>query len=276
MNLLTLIRPLNSVITALVVIMGGLLAHSEELLFDWYLLILAGISAALVGGGTNSMNDYFDREIDTINRPDRPIPSGKVQPKFALGYGVFLTLLGISLGYIVSATNGLIAIIVALLLFWYNIILKRKMLIGNIVVALCAGLSFVYGAIVIADIRAGLIPALFAFLIHFARELVKDVEDLEGDRTQGVRSFAVVKGAKQSAKLAVTSMIVLILATPIPYVSGELGFSYMYIVTLFVNVPLGYLSYLLLKEYDNKATYTKASTYLKFIMIFGLGGLFLG
>jgi len=194
-GLIELTRPLNTLITGLTVVVGGLIAGKSEQ-FDPAILIGAAIVAALVAAGANAINDAFDAVIDLINRPDRPIPSGEVSRILAALWGLLLTVTGVIAGWTMSVMLGLIATIVGVLLYLYNSRLKRTPLTGNIVVAICGGLAFIYGGVAVGQVGKALIPACFAFLIHLGREIVKDVEDLPGDLAVGARTLPIVAGRK--------------------------------------------------------------------------------
>ena len=90
-GLIELVRPINMIITALSVWVGGILAASEDVKLN-SVLILSAVAAALVAAGGNSINDAYDEDVDEFNRPDRPIPSGRVNQNFAIAWGGILTI----------------------------------------------------------------------------------------------------------------------------------------------------------------------------------------
>ena len=220
---LLLPRPLNALITALSVGVGLWTANAPP---TWESGVLAALSAALINGAGNAFNDLFDIDIDRINRPDRPLPSGRVSP-FAAGIQtLLLTLAGCLLGFWLSAWHGSIALGVALLLSLYSIFLKNSLLWGNVVVAFVGALAFPYGALAAGDLGRSWIPGLFAFLFHIGREIVKDIEDVAGDRLRGEHTLPLRWGRTRAGWIAAAIYLLLLAIAWIPYVAGLYGAAY--------------------------------------------------
>lgn len=268
-------RPLNSIITGLTVVVGGVLAARYGIAVVGWTLELAGLSAALVAAGGNAVNDAFDVEIDRLNRPERPIPSGRIGIKQAFGFGIALMIIGTGLGFSLSVPLGWIALAVSVLLWGYSARLKMLPFIGNVTVALCGGLAFIYGATAVGSPLGGLIPALFAILIHLAREIVKDAEDESGDRACNARTLPIVVGIQSAQRIAVVVLIVLIASTVIPYWIGQLGSVYLIIVLIGVDIPLIVVSVRLWNNLDREGL-GRISRTLKWIMLIGLVALYVG
>ncbi|MDP8228565.1 MAG: geranylgeranylglycerol-phosphate geranylgeranyltransferase [Candidatus Electryoneaceae bacterium] len=268
-------RPLNSLITGLTVIVGGILAANIGTTIVGWTLELAGLSAALVAVGGNAINDAYDAAIDHLNRPERPIPSGRIGVDQAFLFGIALMIIGTGLGFSLSVPLGWIALVVSVLLWGYSAWWKMLPMIGNIVVALCGGLAFIYGAMAVGNPLNGLIPALFAFLIHLAREIVKDAEDESGDRACKARTLPIVIGIQSAQRIAILVLIVLIASTVVPYWIGQLGFGYLTIVMIGVDIPLIIVSIRLWHTLNRKEL-GQISSVLKWIMLIGLVSLYVG
>ncbi|MDX1438731.1 MAG: geranylgeranylglycerol-phosphate geranylgeranyltransferase [Rubricoccaceae bacterium] len=210
---LRILRPLNVVLFFVGVLLGGILAGGSAVLSgdSAVRLVLAMVSAALIGGAGNVVNDLYDVDIDRVNRPERPIPSGEVSLRTARTMWITLTLLGLLVALWVSLIHLCIAFVSAVLLWTYSAKLKRIPAVGNLTVALILGIAVLYGGLVPEDIEAVpvLVGALFAFLTTLAREIAKDLEDVEGDVMYDARTIPVVFGQKT----AVRSVLALILAT---------------------------------------------------------------
>ena len=274
-SLIQLCRPLNVIVTGVVVVVGGVIAAQQAGIPLQTTVYLAGISAALVAAAGNVVNDVYDLEIDKINRQERPLPAGKVEIATAVLWSRVLFLIGILLGFNMSLSLGLIALFVAVLLWGYSYKLKKLPLIGNIVVSLCGGLAFVYGAVAAADFKYGIFPATFALLIHLSREIIKDAEDMPGDRVVNARTLPLVIGKKLSLQIAVIPLLILIGLTSVPYLLKLYGLNYIVLVVTTVDIPLLVLMFFLTMKWDT-VRLRVASQSLKVLMITGLIALWFG
>lgn len=225
----TLTRPLNCLITALSVFVGALTAAMPPFPLT---ILAAALSAALVTGAGNAFNDAIDIEIDRVNRPRRPLPAGLLSRRAAACEALVLALAGWILSFAISPLHGALAGIVIGGLIIYSISLKNSTLWGNICVALIASVAFPYGALTTGDPGRSWIPAGFAFSFHLGREIVKDIEDVEGDRTRGDRTLPLRWGSQRAAHLASFIYLFLIAFTLFPWISGIYGFAYLIPVAL--------------------------------------------
>lgn len=266
-------RPVNLIITFLVVGVGA--AISKDATYELSKIFLAAISAAFTAAAGNIINDILDKEADKINHPERAIPSGRVSVKLAgIEYFFFL----IASCVIASFINQLAFIIVFLtnvLLFIYSNRLKKNPLLGNITVAYLTGMAFIYGGVSVGHPREAFIPAVFALLINLIRELVKDVQDIEGDRKIDRKTFPIKFGIDHTKYLVTSLVVILILSTIIPYVLNLYKIEYFVVVMIIVNPLLIYFLKLLYKN-DWMENLNKLSNMLKLDMVFGLLAIFLG
>jgi geranylgeranylglycerol-phosphate geranylgeranyltransferase len=261
------IRPLNGAIAAVSVVIAVMLTKHGITQTVW----LAIFSCFLITGGGNAINDMADKDIDKVNKPGRPIPSGRLSGKGVAILSISLFILGIALAGLGSFWLVEMAILVTVLLFLYSFSLKRRGLRGNIAVAFLGGLPFVYGGIAAEHIIPTIIPFIFAFLFHLSRELVKDTEDMEGDRGHA-RTFPLVYGVKKTIKLVNILLVLLILFTFFPYIAGIYRLLYLLGVLFLVNIPLIVLLYLINRE---KISFSRASSLLKTGMLGGMCALIL-
>lgn len=209
-DLVRLVRPLNVVMFFAGVALGGLLAAGTDAFAgpDAPRIGLAMLSAALIGAGANAINDVFDLEIDRVNRPDRPLPSGAVPVGAARGLWAACSALGIGLSAFLSWAHLGIAACSVGLLWGYSRWLKRMPFVGNLAIALVLGLAIFYGGLAVAPVgeRAGwaapLLGAAFAFGSTLAREITKDIEDAAGDAVGGARTLPLVIGGGATAWIA--------------------------------------------------------------------------
>ena len=266
-------RPLNIIITLLVVIVGALISKGET--YETTNIILAGISAILTAAAGNIINDIIDKNADKINHPVRIIPSGKLSVKQAGIEYFFLVIAACVISSFINQLSFLIVFLTSVLLFLYSNILKRIPLLGNITIAYLTGMAFIYGGVSVGHPRAALIPALFAFMINLIRELVKDIQDIDGDKNVGIKTFPIKFGIDSTKYLITFFVILLILTTFIPYAFEIYKIGFFILVMVVVNPILIYFLKLLYKN-DFTVNLNKLSNMLKLDMVFGLLAIFLG
>ena len=266
-------RPVNALITFLVISVACIISINGD--YTVLKIILAGLSGALTASAGNVINDYFDINIDKINRQGRVLPKGELTLKEALNFYIFLTGIALLFSVFISLLALLEVFFAAALLFLYSYKIKKIPLLGNFVVAFLTGFAFIYGGIAVNNVEAAMIPALFAFLINFIREIVKDMEDIEGDKQQGINSYPAVHGFKKAKTLIVFITIVLIILTVFPFIQELYKIEYFLVVMIFVNPLLVYIIKSLFDDDSNK-NLNKLSNLLKLNMVIGLTAIFLG
>lgn len=268
-----IIRPLNCLITFITILLAGFICGS---FFDFKIIIIAGFAGALVNAAGNIINDFFDIEIDKINRPNRVLPSGKISLRFALNSYVSITYFAILLAFYNLNFNAfLIVLITSAMMFLYSYQLKKIAFVGNVVVAFFTGLAFLFGSLVSGSVYCGIIPSVFAFLISLLRELVKDIEDIKGDKLANISTYPLKYGIKATVQLISITGIVLIISTTIPFLLKIYNLYYFIFVSIFVNGILVYVVRSLNKS-TSQTTISKMSLLLKFGMIFGILAIFIG
>jgi len=195
----------------------------------------------LVSGAGNAINDYFDIKIDTINRPERPIPSGRVKLKEALYFSYLLFALGTVLAFSINPVCGLIALFNSLLLIFYAKTLKSTPLFGNLSIGYLTGSTFLFGASVFGfeGLKTLFVLFVLSALAITARESVKDIEDMEGDKIEGADTLPLRIGARKASYLAVLIGFLAVFLSPLPYLMSVLGLRYLYLVFL---ADLGFLA----------------------------------
>jgi 4-hydroxybenzoate polyprenyltransferase len=254
--------------------------------------ILLVLATVFITAGGYAINDYFDRKIDRVNKPEMQIVGNLIYPRHAMAYHLFFTITGVVIGTYVALQIGelylsLIFFIVSGLLWFYSTTYKQELILGNIIIAfLTALVPFIvllfelpllarnYGTAASTILRVLMIwvlgISLFAFLINFIREIVKDAEDFEGDQAYGKRTIPVIWGVNTARWISV----ILIVLTIALLISAWISFvpdlvSLVYFIMLLI-VPLALDGILLLKGKD-RDSYHKASTLLKITMLAGLG-----
>ena len=266
-------RPINMLITLAVVIVAAII--SSKNLSISLSAIYAGLSAMLVAASGNIINDLFDFEIDKINRPNRVLPSGELTKKNAILLYLLISIVAIVLSFLVSNSAIIIVLLTTAILFLYSKYFKGVPLVGNILIAICTGLAFIYGGVAVGNWEAAIIPSVFAFLINLIRELLKDVEDLEGDLQNKIITFAGKFGVEKTKRLILGITTVLLLTTFYPFVSKVYSIDYFLIVLFTVNLILVYFIKELNKE-NFLEQISKLSNFLKLSMVFGLIAIYFG
>jgi geranylgeranylglycerol-phosphate geranylgeranyltransferase len=188
---------------------------------------LGFMSSFLLTGSSFALNDYLDVDVDRVNRPDRPIPSGLVSARSTLRYGAVLA----GMGLLAAAWLGLYPLVMAGLTFllsvWYSARGKATGLLGNVTVAFCVAQPFPYGAIIATGSLDLTIVMVFllTFLANAGREVANGIVDAAGDATQNVRSVAIVYGPRAAAVLASAFFLLTAITGPVVawYGSGRLG-----------------------------------------------------
>jgi len=269
----SIIRPLNCLITFFTIVIAGLICGE---LFDYKIILVAGFTGLLVNAGGNIINDYFDVEIDKTNRPQRALPSGKTTPLFVLNSYVVVTYFAIVMAFFnLNIDAFIIVVITSLMMFLYSYLFKKIAFVGNLVVAFFTGMAFLFGSVVVSNVYCGIIPAVFAFLISLMRELVKDIEDIKGDKAANIKTYPIKYGVRATVKLISITGIVLIISTTVPFLLKIYNLYYFIFVSIFVN---GILVYVIrtLNRNTSQATISKMSKLLKIGMIFGIIAILIG
>jgi len=249
----------------------------------FFLLVLTTIC---IGAGGYIINDYFDISIDQINRPQKQIVGQSISSKTTFQAYVAIVVIGflisIYLGFYVK--NPLLITLYPLatgLLFWYSTTLKQRPFWGNLVVALFT--AFVPGIIWFAERQSFaeigldnpqlghllLFYMIFAFLSNLIREIVKDVEDLEGDQAQGCRTLPIFIGVlrtKQLLHLFSLLFCTCLLFWLFLYPSNPLEQAF---ILLFLLFPMVYFMFLLRGAHIPQQ-FSRLSQLLKWLMVLGL------
>jgi geranylgeranylglycerol-phosphate geranylgeranyltransferase len=269
---LKLARPQNNAIAALSVLVGASVSGPVEF---WWKVGLASFSAFLISAGGNCINDVFDVEIDRINKPYRPLVRGIISISSATWFSAVLFSLGILLSLFIKPICLLVAVLASLLLVAYSWFLKKRLLWGNLTVALVSASAFLYGGVITVDFRLSLIPGGFAFLFHLGREIIKDVEDLKGDSSRGASTLPVTAGIFTSLTLSTMVFLILMVLTVLPYFFEIFSLLYLLIVIPGVDFVLVYVIWSMWRD-SSAPNLHRLSNLLKADMLLGLAAIFLG
>jgi len=250
-----LLRPINCIMMGFAVIVGAFIVKVETpSLFDITLKFTLGfLTAFTLTGASMAINDYWDREIDKINEPNRPIPSGLISPKESLIFAAILTLIGFLAAFLTNLPCLLIAILSWIVSVSYTTKGKRTGLPGNFLVSLCISIPFVYGSFLIKGRLqpAALLFAMLAFLSNTGREVTKGIVDVRGDMARNIRTVAVSHGEKAGAYVASAFYILASILSILPVYLNLVSFWFIPFV-LFADMGFIASSFMLIRDYSRE------------------------
>jgi geranylgeranylglycerol-phosphate geranylgeranyltransferase len=215
------------------------------------------------------VNDYFDRGIDLINEPKRPLPSGVVSTREALSFAAILGSLGLLSASKTGVTTLVIALLSLVIMISYSARLKKTGLLGNVLVSTNVAIPFVYGGFAVASLNWSLaIFALLAFLSSIGREIMKGIVDVPGDTSRGVRSIAVTKGNTVAGKYGAALFLAAVALSALPLLFGLVTYYY---IPLVVISDLGFVltAYSILSN-PSPGNAKRSKKYVLLWMTFGL------
>ncbi len=297
MNVLKLVRPLNLLFIVLVQafvkygLFNPLEAETTLNTIDFALLVIATVCIAAAG---NIINDIYDVEIDRINKPNKVLIGKKISEKKANRWYIALNVIGVGIGFYLSNSIGksnfaALFIVISALLYLYASYLKGILLISNFLISLLVAMSILIVGLfdLLPAINAQnqtsqftvfkilLDYALFAFLLNFIREIVKDIQDINGDKNGGMNSLPIAIGRKRATTVVFVLGVFTIL-TVILY-----SYTYLYhtqiVVLYFLFLIVAPLLYFCVKAWsaEQRKDYVLLSKLLKLIMFLGMCSILL-
>lgn len=245
------------------VLLGAYLAQGS------YMVMLsprAAFAVMLLGAAANVMNDLLDVGSDSINRPEAPLVKGSIS--HGLARTIFVLCAGAALVLALTLSLWQIALftLAAILLALYNIRLKHIPLVGNLSVSFVVALSVVFGALPMDLTPTIMIASGFALMTTLARELIKDIEDVAGDRSQGARTLPIVVGRRRSIQIVRGISLVIVAGTVIPFLIAGFGGMYLLLISV-TNIFLLQAYVMLSKEQFSEC---QVSDFLKRAMLSGM------
>lgn len=224
---LRIIRPVNSLMMGLGVVLSEIIALQG--VPDFKVVFLGFLTAFLLTASSMVLNDYFDFEVDLVNAPWRPLPSGLVRRDEALIYFALLTFIGVFSSILISIECFLLACLATFISSLYNAWGKKYGLIGNFMVSFCVALPFLFGSIAIRSYGSLLLQifSLAAFLSNTGREVVKGIIDVEGDKVRGVKTVAMIYGERIASMVAFAFILGAIFIGALPLLIGIISWLYL-------------------------------------------------
>ena len=274
-----IMRPVNGLMQAFAVVIGFLVV--QQTIVASSSLALGIITAVMTTGASMVANDYWDRDVDAVNVPTRPIPSGRITPRQAVIFTGILSLIGLIAAF---ATNipcfgiALISLGTALAYNWKG---KDTGLPGNLMVSSCVAVPFIYGGVIpkgfsTSPLELSIIGAFasMAFLINTGREITKGIADIAGDQLRNTRTIAIQSGAQVAANLSAVFYIIPIIISLVVWAFGVLSEYYLPVVIL---ADLGFLwSALSLIQNSSETNATRIKNRVLLSMFLGLIAFVIG
>lgn len=297
MNYLKLIRPVNLLFIAMVQLFfkfGLFQPYSIDTVLNNLSFSLLIIATLCIAAGGYVINDIYDVNIDRINKPTKVIVGTKISERNANRYYILLNIIGVGIGFFLAnkiGKPGFAALFIGIsaLLYLYTSYLKSILLVGNLLISALVALSIII--VGIFDLVPGITDqnreslsavfrilidyALFAFLLNFIREIVKDMQDINGDKNGGMNTLPIAIGRKRTI-LIVFILGVIALAAVIAYMYTFL-YDRQWTVLYFLLCVVAPLLFFCVKAWtaDSPKDYSRLSVLLKLIMFFGMGSILL-
>lgn len=297
LNILNLIRWKNLLIIALVQVLikyALFLPFSIDITLNWFGFSLLVLSTLCIASAGYVINDVYDVETDTVNRPDKVIVGKSVSEQTANNLFIALNVVGVLIGFYLSHLVGksgffTLFVIISALLYVYASYLKQTLLIGNIIVSILVALSLIIvgvfellPAITSQNQSTQLIMfkvlvdyALFAFIINLVREIVKDIQDVDGDHKVGMNTLPIVLGRDRAKNVLFVLSFIPILAV-VFYLSTYL-YKQTIAVIYFLILVIAPLILTSIKIFNAKSKndYQFISNLLKIVMLTGMFSMLL-
>ena len=243
---LTMLRPINLLLGALAVLITAALMPAWP---HWGTIGFATATVVALNAAANALNDYFDYSIDLINRPARPLVSGTLPRLAGWLAAMVLFIAGALAAFQLPVLARNIAVFAAMpLMILYTPLFKGLPLVGNFIVAAILGLAFLFAGGAYGHLSLMWPAAGLAFGYTVVRELVKDIEDVEGDTRAGIGTLPVRWGVSAGIKTAIVLTLLLMFGCLLPYILNAYGTTYLVAVVIGVELPLLYAIIYLLRH----------------------------
>lgn len=294
-----LIRPINLVLLMLTqycidwfILQPNFTTYGLHFTLNEWQFFLLVLSTTLICAGGYIINDYFDVAIDNINKPGKQIIGKTIAPQRAFYGYLLLTAVGLGLGIYLSLAIDYwklitVFVVVIFLLYFYSATFKKTAVIGNLIVAILAAMSVIIimlfepalyqlarpGDYYIAGICIDYITGIsfFAFALTMVREIVKDIQDMEGDRRHQAKTLPIRFGVKTAKGIATAFIVITMAALGYIYVDVLQIFGSLYLI--YIVILIVFLAVIAVRLFTaaTKNEYGLVSTLLKTAMFLGLG-----
>jgi geranylgeranylglycerol-phosphate geranylgeranyltransferase len=229
------------VVAGEVLALGGMPAAWEA--------VLGFLVGFFVSASAMVSNDYFDIEVDRMNRPDRPLPSGRITTFELKLLTIIVSVAGLASAVLLGAPMFAIAVVFWAVGFLYNWRFKETGLPGNMMVSSSVAATFVCGGVAVGELTSGIVWTFgaLAFMFNLGEEIAGDSMDVKGDVQRNARTLASARGRGYALDVSAVLFALFIAGSFIPYLAGWLGHVYLAMIT-FTNVVLAYFALKLVRS----------------------------
>ncbi|HHZ65129.1 MAG TPA: hypothetical protein EYN38_01085 [Flavobacteriales bacterium] len=257
--------------------------------FDFSLLVLATLMITAAG---YAINDYFDTKVDLKNRPDKIVVGRTIKRRVAMVLHVVMSAIGILIGIFIALKNhlyelALINFFTVVLLWFYSTRFKHQLIIGNLIISMLAALVALIVGLYELPLLRKLSPeivntpeykliwfwiigySIFAFVATLAREIIKDSEDVEGDKQYGSVTVAVRYGLEKTKYVVICIVAIMVLSIAYLQFLFFSDWQAVVYISILIHIPLFFLIWTIIKAADPK-DYHRASWIMKFVMVAGI------
>jgi geranylgeranylglycerol-phosphate geranylgeranyltransferase len=227
-------------------------------------LFLGFLTGFAISGAAMMSNDYFDIEVDRINNPKRPLPSGRI----SLREVIVLTSLFSIAGFLAAAFLGAVAFIASVIIWSVSILYnwrgKEAGLPGNMMVAFSVASTFIFGGLAVSGLGSGLVWTFggLAFFFDLAEEIANGAMDAEGDRLRSGKSLSLLKGPKFAIRVASIIFAFFVCLSLVPFAAGWLGYSYLAVMLASDLIVVFFVSKLIRFSGSTQGRYLTRRLYL--------------
>ena len=218
---LELFRLENGIIGVVGVVATAFIAVGTDITDYWQYVILGCLTVILFIAGGNCLNDYVDREIDKASHPDRPLPSGRMDPRTALYIGVTFMVISFASSFVQNVPCIIMVGLAIVLMVLYETMLKQRGFIGNVTIAVLTGMVFLFGGSIVFHMENCIEVAGMAALVTVGREITKDIEDMEGDK--GRHTLPMIIGKRNAGIVAAAFYIAGPILSILPIIDHSMG-----------------------------------------------------
>ncbi|MBL0176370.1 MAG: UbiA family prenyltransferase [Ignavibacteria bacterium] len=222
-------------------------------------MILGFLSVFCISASALILNDYFDLEIDRINAPERPLPSGQVTRRDVVLLSTGVTLPGFAAGFLIGGSALVVVVFVWVVGFLYNWKFKRAGVLGNLMVCTSVGMTFILGGITVNKPFESIVWffGLWVMLVDLGEEIAADAMDMEGDKALGSRSLAVLYGREQALRISAAIFLLVVAASAVPFLLGWLSWMHFLPIALTDGIIVYSTVKLLDPEIDDRRKYIR-------------------
>ena len=246
-GIIQLFRPELPFAAGVCVVLGEIVALGQ---FPSLQLLLLGFGCGFfLSGSALILNDYFDLEVDRINAPQRPLPSGKITPREAVAFAILTGLFGLVAASLINWPALFLSIPFWVIGILYNWKYKQAGLPGNLMVSSSVAITFILGGIAVGEPWNPIVWTfgLVAFLIDLGEEIAGDAMDMEGDKKRGSKSIAITMGRNFALRISGIIFVLVTLISLVPFLLNWFGTGYLVVVSV-IDLAILYFTTRLLKS----------------------------